>query len=467
MTDIKKFDLVIIGSGPGGYVAAIRAGQLGLRTAIVEKDPKFGGTCLHRGCIPAKALLHAAHVLHVIEKAEDFGIEVKGAKVNLEKVQAYKDKVVNRMAIGVQSLLKKNKVTLVNGTGRLRGPHQVEVSGREPRVIEGKNILLAAGSAPKSLPNLQPDGDGIITSDEIWSMTKVPKSMLIVGGGAIGVECATTFFRFGSEVTVVELLPNIVPLEDEEISAELKKSFSKQGIKVINQAKVAAVERDRNKMMDVRLENTEGKSAQLQVEKVLVAVGRGPQTAGLGLEGTRIQLDRGYVKVNGFMQTDEPSVYAIGDIVPTPQLAHIASAEGILAVEHMAGHHAKPLNYDRTPNCTFCDPQIASIGLTEKKARERGYDVKVSKFPWIGIGKSVILGVLDGFVKVVADKKYGEILGVHIIHPYASYLIGEAVAAINGEIPAEELARSIHPHPTLSEGIMEAMHGVMGVPLHI
>jgi dihydrolipoamide dehydrogenase len=265
----------------------------------------------------------------------------------------------------------------------------------------------------------------------------------------------------------VELLPNIVPLEDEEISAELKRSLTKQGIKVINQAKVASIERDRSKMMNVRLENTDGKSAQLQVEKVLVAVGRGPQTAGLGLEGTKVQLDRGYVKVNGFMQTDEANVYAIGDIVPTPQLAHVASAEGILAVEHMAGHHPKPLNYDRTPNCTFCDPQIASIGLTEKKARERGYDVKVSKFPWIGIGKSVILGVIDGFVKVVADKKYGEILGVHIIHPYASHLIGEAVAAINGEMPAEDLARSIHPHPTLSEGIMEAMHGIMGSPLHI
>jgi dihydrolipoamide dehydrogenase len=448
-------------------VAAIRAGQLGLKTAIIEKDPKYGGTCLHRGCIPAKALLHAAYVFHLIQEAEEFGIEVKGAKLNLEKVQAYKDKVVNRMAAGVQFLLKKNKVTMFNGTGKLRGKNQVEISGKEPRVLEAKNIILAAGSSPKSLPNLQPDGESVITSDDIWTMTKVPKSMLIVGGGAIGVECATTFFRFGSEVTVVELLPNIVPLEDEEISAELKKNFTKQGIKVINQAKVAAIEKGRDKVLNVRLENTEGKSAQLQVDKVLVAVGRGPMTSALGIEGTNIKTDRGYIKVNGFMQTDEPNIYAIGDIVPTPQLAHIASAEGILAVEHIAGQHAKPLNYDRTPNCTFCDPQIASVGLTEKKAREKGFQVKVSKFPWSAIGKSVILGVTEGFVKVVADQKYGEILGVHIIHPYASYLIGEAVAAINGELPAEELARAIHPHPTLSEGIMEAMHGVMGIPIHI
>jgi dihydrolipoamide dehydrogenase len=466
MPEIERFDVVIIGSGPGGYVAAIRAGQLGLKVAIVERDPKFGGTCLHRGCIPAKALLHAAHLMHQIEHAEEFGIEVKGARLNLEKVQAYKDRVVNRMAIGVQSLLKKNKVTMVQGTGKLRGSKQVEVAGKEPRLLEGRFVLLAAGSAPRTLPNLSLDGKSILCSDDIWTMTQVPKSILIVGGGAIGVECATTFHRFGSEVTLVELLPNLVPLEDEEISAELKKSFTKQGIKSLTQTKVAALEKTRDGVQ-VRLESTDGKGSEVKVERVLVAVGRGPQTSGLGLEGTRVELDRGYVKVDSYMRTAEPGVYAIGDIVPTPQLAHVASAEGIVAVEHMAGRQPRPLNYDRTPNCTFCDPQIASIGLTEKKARERGAQLKVSKFPWMAIGKSVILGVTEGFTKVVADARYGEILGVHIIHPYASHLIGEAVAAINGEIPAEELARAVHPHPTLSEGIMEAMHGIGGLPIHI
>ncbi|MBI2933717.1 MAG: dihydrolipoyl dehydrogenase [Planctomycetes bacterium] len=460
------FDVVVIGSGPGGYVAAIRAGQLGLKTAVVEKDPKIGGTCLHVGCIPTKVLLHDAYFYEQVKDAKRFGVEIDGYRLNFEKVMAHKDIVVKKLAMGVESLLKKNKVYTVIGRGRIRHPRFVEVTGADgaKTEIETKNVVVATGSEAKWFPGMEPDGKGIITNREVLSLKKLPESMVVIGAGAVGIEFASCYHSFGAKVTVVEMLPTIVPLEDEEVAKELERILTKRGLKIRTNTKVEAIKRAKDGT-EVTLGG--GSSETLTAEIVLVAVGRRPLTDDIGLENTRAKVERGFVKVDAHMQTDEPGVYAVGDIVPTPMLAHVASAEGLLAVEKIAGLPAQPINYDRIPNVSYCDPQVGSVGLTEKKARERGHQVKVGKFPFVGIGKASIEGENEGFVKIVADAKYGEVLGVHILHARAGEMIPEAVAILNGEMTVEGLTHAIHPHPTLSEAIGEAAHAYFGHAIHI
>ncbi len=462
---MPDFDVIIIGAGPGGYVAAIRAAQLGLKTAVVEKGPKaeWGGTCLHWGCIPTKALLHDAYLYEQVKDAKRFGIEVEGVRLNFEGVMKHKEIVVKKLALGVEALLKKNKVVQLVGFGKVAKPGVVDVAGKAHTT---RNIVLATGSTPKWFPGMEPDGKGIITSNEALTLKEVPKSMAVIGAGAVGMEFASVYHRFGAQVAVVELLPHILPIEDEEPADELQRILSRRGMKFFTGAKVESIRPSGAPGYEVAVAK-DGKGEKVQAEVVLVAVGRRPCTEGIGLENTSVKLEKGYVKVDGFMRTDEPGIYAIGDIVPTPQLAHVASAEGILAVEHIAGRPVKPIHYDRIPGVTYCDPQVASAGLTERGARERGHAVKVGKFPFAGIGKASIEGENEGFVKIVGDSKYDEILGVHILHAHAGEMISEAVAVLNGEMTAEDLAHSIHPHPTLSEGIAEATHAFYGHAIHI
>ena len=461
-----SFDVVIIGSGPGGYVAAIRAGQLGLRTAIVEKDDKLGGTCLWRGCIPTKALLHNAYLYEQILNAKKLGIEVEGVKLNFPEVMKNKDLVLKRLGAGIGFLMKKNKVQVFTGMGTIRRPGLVEVAGADKAVtlLETKNTIIATGSEAKVFPGMEPDGKGIITNIEALTLGAIPKSLVVIGAGAVGVEFASIYRSYGGEVTIVEMLDQVLPLEDEEIAKELRKLFEKRGIKIHTGTKTESIKAAKGGY-DVKLG---GKSSEtVTAEKVLVAVGRTPNTAKLGLENTKVKVERGFIQVDGLMQTAEPGLYAIGDVVPTPLLAHVASAEGILAVEHIKGLDVHPINYERNPSVTYCDPQVASVGLTEKKARERGLDIKVGKFPFMALAKPRIEHEEDGFVKIVADAKYGEILGVHILHAKAGDLIPEAVAMLNGEMTVEALAHTIHPHPTLSEAIMEAAHAIYGSPIHL
>lgn len=469
MAEAPKFDLVVIGSGPGGYVAAIRAGQLGLKTAIVEKDDKWGGTCLHVGCIPTKDLLMSADVYDYIQHGKEFGFDVKDVSIDWPAMLARKTKVVTKLAKGVEFLLKKNKVTMIRGLGKIAGPGKITVTDPNgaTQEITVKNIVLATGSEARMLPGLEPDGKTLLTNKEILNLSGIPKSMVVIGAGAVGVEFASIFHRFGTKVTVLEMLPRAVPLEDEEISAELEKAFKHQGITIQTQAKVAKVTKTAS---GVTVEYTvaDGAPQKLEAETCLVAVGRAPNTANIGLEKTRVKLERGFVKTNGFMQTDEPGIYAIGDIVAaSPLLAHVASMEGIVAVTHAAGKHAEPINHRQIPNCTYTEPEVASVGMTERQAREAGFKVKIGKFPYGAVSKAAILGAREGFVKVVSDEKYGEILGVHIIGPRATETIAEAVMAMRLEGTVDDIAHTIHAHPTLSEAMGEAAHAAVDWAIHI
>jgi dihydrolipoyl dehydrogenase len=459
----EERDLIVIGSGPGGYVAGIRAGQLGMRVAVVERDPKFGGTCLHRGCIPTKALLHTASLVDDIARAGRFGVTVGEATVDIAGAHAYKDKVVAKNAKGIEFLFKKNQVEGLHGTGRVVGPNEVEVAGPDgKRTYRARHILVATGSVPRDVPPAPVDGERVLNSDHILEIPQVPESLIVLGAGAVGVEFASIFASFGSEVTLVEMLPRVLPIEDEEISAELERAFRKRGIEVLTGARLERVEKTATGVR-ARIEGADGWR---EASRLLVAVGRAPVTAELGLEGVGIELDRGYVPVDGFMRTSVPSIYAIGDVVRTPWLAHVASAEGILAVEHMAGQPSRPLNYDQVPSVTYCDPEVGSVGLSEAKARERGRDVAVGKFPMSALGKAAILGKTEGFVKIVRDKRYDELLGVHIIGAHATDLIAEACVALRLESTTEELFRTIHAHPTLSEAVAEAAHAAVGHAIH-
>jgi dihydrolipoamide dehydrogenase len=469
LAEAPKYDIAVIGSGPGGYVAAIRAGQLGQKTVLIEKDNKFGGTCLHVGCIPTKDLLLNAEVYDYFKNAQEFGIECKGFTVDWAAVQARQNKVVTKLAKGVEFLLKKNKVETVQGYGQLAGPGRITVTdaNKKVREIQAKNIILATGSEAKMLPGLEPDAKTILTNKEILSLKKIPKSMVVIGSGAVGVEFGSIFHRFGTEVTIIEMLPRVVPLEDEEISAQLEKSFKKQGIAIHTQAKVQKVSKTA-KGATVEFTDGQGKSQSIEAETCLVAVGRAPNTQNIGLEKTRVRLERGFVKVDPYMRTDEPGVYAIGDIVAgSPLLAHVGSMEGIVAVTHAAGKPVEPINYRQVPNCTYCEPEIASTGLTERQARESGYNVKVGKFPFAGNSKATILGSTEGFVKIVSDERYGEILGVHMIGPRVTEMIAEAVLVMRLEGTVEDLEQAIHPHPTLTEAVPEAAHAVHGMAIHI
>jgi len=466
------YDLIVIGSGPGGYSAAVRAGQYGLKTAIIEKDLKLGGTCLHVGCIPTKSLLHTADVWEHFKHSDEEGIQCENPKIDYPKVLDRKNKIVAKHAKGVEFLMKKNKVDWIKGfaTFKPRGANgllQVEVkSDGGVQTLDAKNIILATGSAARMLPGLKPDARTVLTNIEILDMPAVPKTMLIIGAGAVGVEFASIFNRFGTKVTVIEMLPRLVPVEDEEVSKELERCFKKTGIRCETGAKADnIVKNDKGVKMTVTLAN--GKTEEMEAETLLVAVGRKPMTENIGLEKLKVELDRGFVKVDEYQRTGEPGVYAIGDVVAgTPQLAHVATMQGMVAVAHMAGKPAKPVNRNRIPGCTYTEPGIGSVGLTEAQARAQGLKVKVGKFPFAANSKASILGAHEGFVKVVADEKFGEILGVHIIGPEAFELVAEAVAAMEAEATVETMMSTIHAHPTLYEAMGEAFNAVYGLAIN-
>jgi dihydrolipoamide dehydrogenase len=467
----EQFDVTIIGAGPGGYVAAVRGAQLGLKVAIIEKEKeaKLGGTCGLRGCIPTKALLNAAHLYQKAGHFEDFGLKVKDLGYDWAGVQKYKSNIVDKNAAGVTYLMKKNKVTVFNGHGKIAGKGKVEVALADGKkeTIDTKNIIIATGSVVRPIPGFEVDGKQVVNSDQILEIQSVPKSMIVMGSGAVGVEFASVYARFGSDTTVIELLDRIVPIEDTDVSKELARAFKKQGIKCETGIKLDKMEKNK-KGVKVSGKNAKGEDVTFEAEMLLVAVGRMPYLEGLGLENTKVKVkDRGTVQVNEFCETDEPGVYAIGDVIDTAWLAHLASKEGILVVEKIAGKKVEPIKPNLVPNCTYCDPEVASVGLTEAKAKEAGYDVKVGKFPFSASGKARILGETDGFVKIVAEKKYDEVLGVHIIGPHATELLAECVVAMALETTADELGRTIHAHPTVSESIMEAAEGVHDMTIHM
>jgi dihydrolipoyl dehydrogenase len=468
MNETKTYDVCIIGSGPGGYVAAIRAAQLGMSVLIVERESRLGGVCTLRGCIPTKALLHTADLLEEARHGSDVGVAAREVRLDLPAAMKHKEKVVRQSSNGVAYLMKKNRVDVVSGFGRIAGVGRVSVAAADgtEAAYSAKNILVATGSSPRSLPGMEIDHSTILSSDSILEVTEVPKSLIVIGSGAVGVEFASMFARFGSKVTIIEILPRIVPLEDEEISRELAASFKRQGIAVYTDARVERVSKSEGGV-EVLARTSGGKTETFRAEKILMAVGRKPLSDNIGLEALGVATEKGYITIDPHQRTNVPGIYAIGDVVPTPWLAHVASAEGVVAVEHMAAVETYPLNYDQIPGCTYCAPEVASIGLTEAKARERGFEVNVGKFPFSAIGKARIINETSGFVKIVADKKYDEILGVHIVGPKATELISEAGAAMKLEATSEDLVRTIHAHPTLAEAIHEASEAVAGHAIHI
>src|ERR1039457_2739152 len=461
------YDLVVLGSGPGGYSAAIRAGQYGLKTALVEKQPRLGGTCLLVGCIPTKSLLQTADVWQRFVHADQEGIVCENPRLDYPKVKERKDGIVTKHSKGVEMLLKRAKVERIAGYGTLKGGGKVEVkSDAGVQTLEAKNIIIATGSEARMIPGIEPDPERILTNVEILNLTSVPKSLIVIGAGAVGVEFASIFKRFGTDVTVIEMLPRMVPVEDEDISKELERNFKKQKIRVETGARAENI-RKTGTGVALKLIMKDGKEEELQAEKLLVAVGRKPNTEKIGLENTRVKLDRGFIQVDANQQTAEPGVYAIGDVVAgTPQLAHVATREGMIAVAHMAGKPAVPINKNRIPGCTYTEPGIGSVGLTEAQARAQGYKVKIGKFPFAGDSRATILGRHEGFVKVVADEQFGEILGVHIIGPEAFELVGEAVAAMEAEATVEVMMQAIHAHPTLYEAMGEAFNAVYGLSIN-
>jgi dihydrolipoamide dehydrogenase len=469
----NEFDVVVIGSGTGGYVAAIRAAQLGLKTAVIERAPTLGGTCLNWGCIPTKALLEHAHALKIAQAWKEWGLTIGQATVGLDmsQVQARKDKIVKGLTGGVELLFKKNKIEWIKGSGQLTGKGTVEVTdGQKQTVAAKREIIVATGSQPRSVPGITLDGKRIITSDEAIQLKEVPKSIVILGSGAVGVEFGSIFRRFGSEVTIVELLPRLVPIEDEAVSAELEKSFKKQGMKVLIGTKVTSARANAGGV-ELEAQTADGKTTKLSAEYLLVATGRGPVTSGLGAEDLQLQMDRGYVRVDAQFKTNVPGISAIGDVITFekpghPQLAHLSSAEGVALAERIAGREFRPINYDQVPGCTYCDPEIGSVGLTEKEAQERGYEVRTGSFKFGVLGRARIAGETEGFVKIVFDKKYDEILGVHMIGARSTELVAEATLALRLECTVEELVRTIHAHPTMSEAVGEAAHAAHGAALH-
>ncbi len=471
------YDVAVIGSGPAGYTAAIRAGQYGLKTALIEKDNVLGGTCLHVGCIPTKALLFNAEIWDHLKDAKEFGIEgVDSRKLNWAAIQERKSKIVTKHAKGLEFLMRKNKVETIKGYGKLTGPAQnavltVEVNASDgassqmkTSLVKTRNVILATGSEARMLPALEPD-DGILTNIEILGLKEIPKSLVIVGAGAVGVEFASIFRSFDSEVAILEMLPRLVPVEDEDVSKELARVFRKRVINFHTSAKVEKVHKTKSGIVVTFSVN--GKPQKLEAEKILIAVGRKPRTDSIGLEKTHIKPDRGFIKTDSWMQTGEPGVYAIGDIVlGTPQLAHVGAMEGIVAVAKIAGKPGKPINPEHIPNCTYCHPEIGSVGLTEARAEELGYNVKVGKFPFTANSRASIVGQHEGFIKIVSDADHGEILGVHIIGPQATELIAEAVAAMELEATVEDLVWTIHAHPTLAEAMLDASNSVYGMAIN-
>jgi dihydrolipoamide dehydrogenase len=468
------FDVVVVGGGPAGYTCAIRASQYGLKAALIDANDRLGGTCLLWGCIPTKAMLFTAEIWDHLKHADGYGIDgVAEAKLNWKAVLARKDDVISRHTKGLDFLMKKNKITTFKGYGRLTGGakdgiHSVEVrlADGTTQMVRAKNVVLATGSDARMLPGYKAD-DTILTNYEILKIEEMPKSLVVIGSGAVGVEFASIFKSFGAEVTVLEVLPRVVPVEDEDISKELLRLFKKRGIDVNLSVKDTKIEKNQSGAL-VSFTDANGKPQTKQAEKVLVAVGRAPRTYDIGLDKTKITPDRGFIMTNEWMETTEPGVYAIGDIVGgLPQLAHVGSMAGLVVAARMAGKFAKPVNRTRIPGCTYCDPQIASVGLTEAQAKEKGYQVKVGKFPFVGNSKATILDAHDGFVKVVSDAKYGEVLGVHIIGPYATEIIAECVTALELEATVEEMMFTIHAHPTVAEALLDGFSSVEGLAVNV
>jgi dihydrolipoamide dehydrogenase len=461
-----RFDVAILGGGPGGYVAAIRAGQLGLKTALIERD-KVGGTCLHRGCIPTKALLETAEIIRLTRRSGEFGVRVAESTLDLKAAMDRKDRVVKKNLMGTESLLRKNKVTILKGRGVLLAADRIGVAeaGGGEREVEAGGVILATGSRVGSLPTVPMDGRVVISSDDILSLDRVPDSLLVIGAGAVGVEFASMYHDFGSRVVLIEKEATLVPLEDAEIGEALLRSFTRQGMEVHVGASIRSVRVEG----DAAWSEFEagGQAHRIHTDRVLMAAGRRPSTDGLGLEALGVAMERGFVTVDGCMRTNVPGLYAIGDMVPTPALAHVASHEGVVAVEHIAGRNPHPVNYGAIPNCTYCHPEIGSVGMTEAQARASGRQIRVGKFPFLANSKAGILGEGDGFVKAVADAATGAILGVHIIGVRATEQIAESVVARHFEASAGELAEVVHPHPTLSEATREAMLGTEGRTIHI
>jgi dihydrolipoamide dehydrogenase len=465
------YDIAFIGSGPAGYTGAIRAGQYGLKTALIEKDGFLGGTCLHVGCIPTKALLFNAELWDHLKEAKEFGIEgVDARKLNWAAIQDRKNKIVTKHTKGLDFLMKKNKVETIKGYGKLTGPaqngiHTVEVTNDgKTTQLKAKNVILATGSEARMIPGLEVS-DRILTNIEILSLKEIPKSLVIVGAGAVGVEFASIYRSFDCEVTIVEMLPRLVPVEDEEVSKELARVYRKRGINFHTSARVEKV--DKTKTGVAVTITVEGKQHKIEADKILIAIGRKPRTQNIGLERTKIKPEREFIKTDSWMQTAEPGVYAVGDIVlGTPQLAHVGAMEALVAVAKIAGKTAKPVNPERIPGATYCHPEIGSVGLTETQAREAGYNLKIGKFPFTANSRASIVGQHEGFIKIVADADYGEILGVHIIGPQATELIAEAVAAMDMEATVEDLMWTIHAHPTLAEAMLDAANSVYGMAIN-
>ena len=462
-----NFDLLVIGSGPGGYVAAIRASQLGLKTAVVERE-SLGGICLNWGCIPTKSLLKSAQVYEYFLHAADYGISVDGSVTpDFVKVVGRSRTVAEGMSKGIEFLFKKNKIEVINGTGKLKSPGVVEVTDAGGKLIEVKadHIILATGARSKELPNLKQDGKKIIGYREAMTLPSLPKSMVVVGSGAIGSEFANFYNTMGTDVTLVEFLPNVVPLEDEEVSKQLERSFKKAKMKVMTSSSVESVDSS-GKLCKVKIKTPKGE-VEVEVEVVLSAVGVSPNIENIGLEELGIEMDKGKVKVDDYYRTNVNSVYAIGDIVGGPALAHVASAEGIACVEKIAGHNPPAVDYNNIPGCTYTSPEVASVGMTEKAAKEAGFELKVGKFPFTASGKASAAGAKDGFVKLVFDAKYGELLGAHLIGANVTEMIAELVVARKLETTGEEIIKAVHPHPTMSEAVMEAAAAAYGEVIHI
>lgn len=463
-----QYDLAIIGSGPGGYVAAIRASQLGLKATVIEKGD-MGGVCLNVGCIPSKAFLNTAALLDQAREGKRIGFMADNVRLDFAALLGHKERVVKQMTGGVSGLMKKNSVDVYKGYGRLTGPNSVSVKGDDgsEQTVSARNIVIATGSAPKSLPFAQIDEELILSSTGMLALKEVPKRLLIIGGGVIGVEMGTAFRSFGAEVTILEALPRLVRTADEEISAELQRAMTRRGFKIQTNIKIGGVDPTENGIA-IMYTDADGKEQKAEGDKLLLAVGRAPLTKNIGLEETGVETtEQGFVKVNGMMQTNIPSIFSIGDCVGRTGLAHVASAEGILVAEYLAGHHVAPIDYDKVPAPYWCQPEIGHAGLTEAQARERGYDVKVGKFPFSANGNATIHTERVGFVKIVADKQYDEVLGIHIIGPKATELLAEAGLALSHEATAESLAHTIHAHPTLYESIGEAAHALIDGPINI
>jgi len=470
----REYDLVILGGGTGGYVAAIRASQLGLSTAIVERE-KLGGTCLHKGCIPSKALLRSAEVYKQSLNASDYGIEVAAVRINFPAIQKRKNNIIDQLHSGVKSLVKKGKIDVYYGTGRILGPSifspmagtiSVEREGDENEMLIPKNIIIATGSSPRNIEGLIPDGKKILNSDHALEMTELPKSILIVGGGVIGIEWASMLSDFGVKVTIIETSNQILPSEDSDISKEMAKMLKSRGIEIYTNA---FLQSEKVNITDKNVKATvliDGEEMNFEVEKMLISVGRKGNSTDIGLDNTEIEIESSFIKVNEVYQTKEKHIYAIGDVIGGLQLAHVASHEGIAAVEHIANGTVKNINYQNIARCIYSNPEVASIGITEEKAKSQGINIKVGKFPFKAIGKALVYGEMDGFVKIIADQDTNDLLGVHMIGPHVTDLISEASLAMLLDATAWEIGETIHPHPTLSEVIGEAALSVDGKAIH-